>query len=657
VSRRIAMISEHASPLALLGGADAGGQNVYVGQLARQLAALGDQVDVFTRRDAPDLPETVGFAPGVRVIHVPAGPSEPIAKEQLLPHMRAFSDWMLRRLASGGAAARYDLVHANFFMSGLVAAELKAALGLPFVVTFHALGRVRRQFHGSDDGFPDNRFEIEDRIVREADALVAECPQDEEDLIRLYNADPAKTWIVPCGFDPTEFAPMSRPLARLELGLDPAERILLQLGRMVPRKGIDTVIRAVGHLDRDHDLRVRLLVVGGSERIPDPERSPELARLQAVAREEGIADRVDFVGRRDRHELGTYYNAADIFVSTPWYEPFGITPLEAMACGTPVLGANVGGIKFSVRDGETGYLVPPRDPAAIAERAAHLYRHPKLLSTFGRQAIRRVNDLFTWERVAAGVTGVYEEVLLAGRLARREEAGHLAGIDRRFDGAIVALKESKRRLRRTILEAADLVFMTFVRDHKLLIAGNGGSAADAQHLAAEFVGRFRVPGRPALAALALSTDPAVVTAWANDMGWEDVMAREVEALGRHGDLLVGLSTSGNSRNLVNAFGAARRSGMRTLALLGRDGGELRALADVALVVPSRDTQHIQEVHTVLVHLISEIVEQRLVDAGWFGEEKETALAAATQDGGNGLVHRPAGRNGRTGASVGSEAGR
>src|SRR5690606_12659541 len=137
--------------------------------------------------------------------------------------------------------------------------ELKAALGLPFVVTFHALGRVRRQFHGAADGFPDERFAIEDRIVAEADAIVAECPQDEEDLIRLYNAEPSRITIVPCGFEPAEFAPMSRPLARLELGLDPAERIMLQLGRMVPRKGIDTVVRAVGHLERDHGLAVRLL--------------------------------------------------------------------------------------------------------------------------------------------------------------------------------------------------------------------------------------------------------------------------------------------------------------------------------------------------------------------------------------------------------------
>jgi D-inositol-3-phosphate glycosyltransferase len=613
VSRRVAFISEHASPLAPIGGIDSGGQNVYVAHLARQLADLGDQVDIYTRRDDPSLPEELNWLPGIRVIHVPAGPAEPLPKEQLLPHMEAFGAWIRSRL---GRRRPYDLIHAHFFLSGLVAAELKAATGIPFVITFHALGRVRRQFQGASDGFGDERFAIEERVVTEADAIVAECPQDEEDLIRLYNADPARITVVPAGFDPAEFAPMSRPLARLELGLDPGDRILLQLGRIVPRKGVDNAIRGLAELVK-RDLGARLLIVGGAAREPDPKADGELARLMDVATEAGVRDRVEFVGRRDRHELATYYNAADIFISTPWYEPFGITPLEAMACGTPVLGSNVGGIKFSVRDGETGYLVPPNDPVALAERAAYLFDNPKLLTVLGRQAIRRVNDLFTWRRVAAHVAALYDEVLVTRRLSRRSEAARLAAVDHRFDDLIAALQTSRRQLRDPILEAADAMTAVLARDRKILVCGNGGSAADAQHLAGELVGRFREGGRAGLPVITLGANQAVTSAWANDVDWDDALAREVQALGRPGDLLLGISTSGRSANVVRAFHAARAGGLSTLALTGGDGGQLRDLADHAIVVPSHDTQAIQEVHTLLVHLVSEFVERRLVDAGWF----------------------------------------
>ena len=622
---RIAMISEHASPLALLGGTDAGGQNVYVGQLATHLARLGHEVDVFTRRDEANLPDAVDWkTPGVRIIHVPAGPAEPISKEQLLEHMPAFTDWMLARL--GRRALSYDLVHANFFMSGLVAADLKAKLGLPFVVTFHALGRVRREHQGPDDGFPDERFAIEERIVREADRIIAECPQDADDLIRLYDAEPDRLTLVPCGFDPDEFSPLPTREARAKLGLDPGERIILQLGRLVRRKGIDTVIAAAGRLKRDHNLPTRLLVVGGSDREPDPSHSPELARLVEIARAEDVAELVTFVGRRDRKELRDYYAAADVFITTPWYEPFGITPLEAMASGTPVVGANVGGIKFTVRDAETGYLVPPRDPDALAERLAHFYRHPKLITSLGEQAVRRVNDLFTWSRVSTGMAQVYEDVVNARRPFESRDRTRRALVDSSIDELTAALRETRRQHSERILAAADLMADAFFGDHRLLVAGNGGSAADAQHLAAEFVGRFRLDGRPGLPAIALTADSVVLTAWANDVHFDDVFARQVMAHGAAGDVLIGLSTSGRSRNLIEAFREARRRGLRTIGLLGGDGGPLKALSDVAVIVPARDTPRIQEVHGLVIHVISELVETRLQEAGWFERDLELEVS-------------------------------
>jgi phosphoheptose isomerase len=610
--KRIAMISEHASPLAILGGVDSGGQNVYVGQLARHLAALGYEVDVFTRRDSPGLPETARWVSGVRIVHVPAGPPEYVRKEELLPYMAEFTTAMIRICRR--QRTPYALVHANFWMSGLVAADVRAALGLPFVVTFHALGRVRRAFQQAADGFPDARFAIEDRIVAEADHIIAECPQEEEDLIRYYNADPARTTIVPGGFDPAEFWPIAKPLARVTLGLPPDEAVILQLGRLVPRKGVDTVVRGLAHLRREHGLPARLLIVGGESNDPDPRATPEIGRLREVARQAGVEAAVTFVGRRGRDILKYYYSAADVFVTTPWYEPFGITPLESMACGTPVIGANVGGVKFTVRDGETGYLVPPDDPAAVAERIAHLYRHPRLMHLFRRQAIRRANDLFTWRHVASGVAALYEDVLAAGDPRRRAQAGHLAVVDRGFDETLQALQESRRHLRGPIAEAADLLAGCFAADGKALICGNGGSAAEAQHLAGELVGRFRLSGRRALPAVALTADTTVLTAWANDTGYDDVFARQVEALGRPGDALVVLSTSGRSPNVVRALEAARRQGLRTIGLLGRDGGLAQPLVDVAITVPSSDTQRIQEVHTVAVHLLCELIEGRVVGA-------------------------------------------
>src|SRR5262249_26536465 len=189
-----------------------------------------------------------------------------------------------------------------------------------------------------------------------------------------------------------------------------------------------------------------LLIVGGESDEPDPDLTPEIGRLQVIAKEEGVAGLVKFVGRRGRETLKYYYSAADLFVTAPWYEPFGITPVEAMACGTPVVGSNVGGIKYTVRDGETGYLVPPRDPDRLAERMGHLYQHPKVMGLLSRQAIRGANDLFTWEKVARSVAAVYEEVLAAGEPIGCDRGEAEAAVERGFDRVVEVLEQSRRRL-------------------------------------------------------------------------------------------------------------------------------------------------------------------------------------------------------------------
>ncbi|OJW16935.1 glycosyltransferase family 1 protein [Mucilaginibacter sp. 44-25] len=415
--KRIAMISDHASPLANLGGVDTGGQNVYVAQLARQLATQGYLVDVFTRKDDIALPDVVNWVSGVRVINIEAGPVANVPKEELLPYMKAFKASMLKFIRQ--EEIEYTLVHANFFMSALVAMGIKEQLGIPLVVTFHALGHVRRIHQNDADKFPVERLAIEERAVKMADHIIAECPQDKEDLINYYNADEDKISIVPCGFSHQEFSPMDKQCARRILGLPQDEHIILQLGRMVPRKGVDNVIEALAGI-KTKTKQVRLLIVGGECEQLEEETCPEYARLLNIARKYGVIEQVIFAGRKNRDKLKYYYSAADIFITTPWYEPFGITPLEAMACGTPVIGSNVGGIKHSVKDGETGVLIEPHNPQQLAQAINDLLSDEMLLSDMGENAIERVNRYFTWANVANMVKAVYRSIAPVTRLVQKQ---------------------------------------------------------------------------------------------------------------------------------------------------------------------------------------------------------------------------------------------
>jgi D-inositol-3-phosphate glycosyltransferase len=405
---RIAFISEHASPLAEPGGIDCGGQNVYIDHLARHLAKLGYYVDIFTRWTDPAKSRIVKCHERVRVVHVRAGEKKYIPKENLFQYMDEFCADMVHFIKKRNL--KYKIIHAHFWMSGYVAACIRKLLGIPFVITFHALGKIRRLYQGMADGFPDVRFSTEEMVVREADRIVAECPQDKEDLMIHYYAKEEKIRMIPCGFDNDEFYPMNRKRCAERLGLDPNERIILQLGRMVPRKGIDNVIRATSILLSKHDMPLRLVIVGGEADYACPIETPEIGRLQQIAAQEKILDRVTFAGRKKRSLLRYYYNSAEVFVSTPWYEPFGITPIEAMACGIPVIGTNVGGIKYSVRHDKTGFLVPVNDPEILAERLWEIMRDPSLRRAFGESAIRRANALFTWESVARDVSVLYQDI-------------------------------------------------------------------------------------------------------------------------------------------------------------------------------------------------------------------------------------------------------
>ncbi|HEY0602620.1 MAG TPA: glycosyltransferase [Herpetosiphonaceae bacterium] len=407
---RIAFLSEHASPVALLGSTDAGGQNVYVDELSRNLGKLGYNVDVFTRRESADAPEVIAWAPGVRVINLSAGPPRVLPKDDLWPLMPAFRDALLDFMARDGV--HYDLIHGNFWMSGWVAADLRRRLGVPAVQIFHAMGMTKRRHQGAADTSPGDRIAAERAIVQGVDRLIAQCPSERDELVDDYGADPAKVVIVPSAVNVERFQPVPLAEARRYVGLDEQDLVIAYVGRMLPRKDVRNLVRAVGLLVQRTELPVKLLLVGGETAEPDPVATPEIGVLQTIAAELGISERVHFTGQRQPDTLRYYYSAGDVVVTTPWYEPYGLTPLEGMACGRPVIGSAVGGITFTIADGETGLLVPPRDPAALADRLHQLLADPALRDRMGCAARLRVEQEFTWLTVAERTAALYETLLM-----------------------------------------------------------------------------------------------------------------------------------------------------------------------------------------------------------------------------------------------------
>jgi D-inositol-3-phosphate glycosyltransferase len=400
---RVAMVSEHASPLAVLGGVDAGGQNVYVAALAQELGRNGVEVVVHTRRDDATVPRRVQMAPNVWVEHVDAGPPEPIPNpiDTLLPFMDEFAD----ELARSWARRRPDVVHSHFWMSGRASLAAARPLGIPVVHTFHALGVVKKRHQGAKDSSPPERIGEETRILHQADRIVATCSDEVFELVRL-GGDLRRIRVVPCGVNVRNFRPDGATEPRT-----PGLHRLVVVSRLVERKGVGNVVAAVAGLPD-----TELVVAGGPPRERLAEE-PEAARLMRIARDVAVQDRVSFRGRLERHEVPPLLRSADAVVCVPWYEPFGIVPLEAMACGVPVVAAAVGGLIDTVVDGVTGIHVPPRRPDAIVAAVQTLLGDASLRASLGAAGVRRVRRLYTWERVADAVLEVYGDVLPAGAVA------------------------------------------------------------------------------------------------------------------------------------------------------------------------------------------------------------------------------------------------
>ena len=390
---RVAMVSEHASPLAHLGGVDAGGQNVHVAELSSALARRGHDVVVYTRRDDPDLPECVETSHGYSVVHVPAGPPRVLPKDDLLQYMYAFA----RFLRAQWATDRPDVAHAHFWMSGVATQRAARSQRIPTVQTFHALGLVKRVHQGLADTSPDCRIGLEAVIARDADWVAATSTDEVFELVRMGRAR-SRTSVVPCGVDIDAFTPHGPVAPR---GDRPR---IVSVGRLVPRKGFETLIRA---LPRVPDAE--LVIVGGPARTEVP-HDAEAQQLQRLATQLGVAERVQLLGSVTRDEMPALLRSADVVACTPWYEPFGIVPLEAMACGLPVAATAVGGIRDTVVDDVTGRLVPPRDPNALGDAIAALLRDRRWREALGEAGRERARARYTWDRVAADTERVYEKI-------------------------------------------------------------------------------------------------------------------------------------------------------------------------------------------------------------------------------------------------------
>ncbi|WP_414942558.1 glycosyltransferase [Amycolatopsis sp. cmx-11-51] len=395
---RIAMISEHASPLAA--GADAGSQSIHVAALSAALVRQGHEVTVYTRRESRRVPAMVQVPDGYRVVHVPAGPAKRLSKDDLLPFMGEFG----RILRSRWAKDRPDVAHAHFWMSGLASVLAAKDLDIPVTQTFHALGAVERHHQGPHDTSPADRVRLERIIAKQVDQVIATSSKEVFELVRM-GLPRSRAAVIPCGVDLSMFTPAGDVAPRR------ARHRVVCAGKLVPRKGFDTAIFALAALPE-----TELVIAGGPESGAFA-HSPEVRRLRATAAYAGVGDRVSFPGAVSREKMPALLRSADAVVCTPWYESFGIVPLEAMACEVPVVAAAVGGLTDTVIDGTTGLLVPPRKPRELASALGRLIKDASLREAFGLAGVDRVRARYSWDRVASDCLRAYGRILRGGTFA------------------------------------------------------------------------------------------------------------------------------------------------------------------------------------------------------------------------------------------------
>lgn len=408
-SLRVAMLSVHTCPLATLGGKETGGMNVYVRDLSAELSRRGVSADIFTRLQTTCHDHLGERVPGgyARVVHLPAGPETPQAKADIYSHLPEFVNGIVDLTRHEGIC--YDILHSHYWLSGEVARRLHVLYGTPVLQMFHTLGRMKnRVAQQPSERESDLRIQVEEELVELADVLIAATPAERVQLTWLYGANLEKVVVIPPGVDIERFRPISPQQARQAIGIPGHGNMLLFVGRLEPLKGVETLLRAIALLKEQLPCALEglcLSIIGG-----DPICNPEMQRLKALREELGIGELVTFLGAKDQDTLQFYYSAATVVVVPSYYESFGMVALEAMACGTPVIASEVGGLAYLVQDGLTGFHVPDRAPADLADRICLLMQNPALREEMSATAVQYARR-YAWSGIADRIMTVYERAL------------------------------------------------------------------------------------------------------------------------------------------------------------------------------------------------------------------------------------------------------
>lgn len=411
--KRVAMLSVHTCPLATLGGKETGGMNVYVRDLSRELSRRGVYVDVYTRSQDASIPHiSTSLAERGRVIHVKAGPEQPYNKNKVYHHLDEFVTGV--QTQADGDGITYDIIFSHYWLSGIAAQNLRQQWDIPFVQMFHTMAEMKNRVAQSPaEREPDQRSNYEGEIMHWADRLIAATPLEKNQMAWLYGALADKISIVPPGVDLERFQPLDKVESRRFVGIPPEDKLILFVGRIQPLKGIDVLMKALALIKQQEPQllqNVCVSIIGGTPQ-PDVEiEQAEFERLDTLRAELGIGDLITFLGAKDQDKLVHYYSAAEIVVMPSHYESFGMVALEAMACGTPIIASDVGGLSFSIEDGFNGYLVPGKDPQALAEKIRVLLKYSVLREQFSEQARTWVTR-YSWVDIAGELLEVFEDTV------------------------------------------------------------------------------------------------------------------------------------------------------------------------------------------------------------------------------------------------------